>query len=233
MPRLSYGNSPAQEGDVKPRVPESSSVWPVHWLADPAWIRRAHRRSPFETAQTLYVTFEWVDYLYRLVRRFRPALVVETGVNFGRSSTAILAALRRNGTGRLISIDLPKTAPALNADGRMDGAHVKGAHETGHLIPKELRNRWTLRLGDSRELLSVALAEGVDMFLHDSDHSYAHQTFEYGLAWAALRPGGVLAADDTDWSTAWPELLNRVAGQYEPLPEGPGSLRAIHRIGPP
>jgi predicted O-methyltransferase YrrM len=214
---------------MKPRVPEASSIWPVHWLGDPAWIRRVIRSTPFETAQTVYYTFGWVDYLYRLVRKYRPVVVVETGVHFGRSSTAILAALHRNGEGRLISIDLPKAAPAVNADGRMDYSHVEGAHEIGYLIPRELRDRWTLRLGDARELLPPVLAEGIDLFLHDSDHSYTHQTFEYGLAWSALRPGGILASDDTDWSAAWPELLQRHTGQYEPLSNGPGALRAIRR----
>jgi predicted O-methyltransferase YrrM len=218
-----------REKDVKPRVPESSSIWPVHWLGDPAWIRRVIRNTPYQTAQTVYYTFGWVDYLYRLVRQYRPALAVETGVHFGRSSTAILAALHRNGTGRLISIDLPKAAPAANADGRMDYSHVEGSHEIGYLVPRELRDRWTLRLGDARELLPDVLADGVDLFLHDSDHSYPHQSFEYRVAWAALRPGGVLASDDTDWSAAWPELLQRVRDQYEPLSNGPGTLRAIRR----
>src|SRR5262249_16918185 len=45
--------------------------------------------------------------LFFLVRALRPATVVETGTANGTSTTYLLAALARNGAGRLVSIDLP------------------------------------------------------------------------------------------------------------------------------
>lgn len=169
------------------------------------------------------------DYLYRLVRQCRPAVAVETGVHFGKTSTAILAALHHNGSGRLISIDLPRTEATVNADGRLAFAHVKTVDETGHLVPQDLRDRWDLRLGDARQLLPVALQGGVGFFFHDSDHSHAHQEFEYEAAWGALRVGGVLASDDTDWSTAWKEFLERHRDAVHLLPNGPQAIRAVRR----
>lgn len=220
---------------VRANVPERSSLWPVRMLGDPHWILTARRRwdwskgGPWRAALAMYGDYLRADYLYRLVRACRPATAVETGVHFGKTSTAILAALHRNGSGRLISIDLPRTEAARNADGRLAHAHVKSADETGHLVPNDLRTGWDLRLGDARQLLPGALADGIGFFFHDSDHSHDHQLFEYETAWRALRPGGILASDDTDWSTAWREFLDRHRGEYSALPDGPVGIRAVRR----
>ncbi|OGO30620.1 MAG: hypothetical protein A2Z29_11660 [Chloroflexi bacterium RBG_16_56_11] len=45
--------------------------------------------------------------LYILVRLYRPAVCLETGVFYGGNTSFILNALRRNDEGKLISIDLP------------------------------------------------------------------------------------------------------------------------------
>jgi hypothetical protein len=202
--------------------PESSSDWPVRVLGDPRWLELAFRkwdkswwRNPREAAWEFRNNWLWCDYLYRMVRRYRPAVAIETGVFFGRSSTAILAAMNRNGTGHLISMDLPVAVSA-------------GA--TGSLVPRELRSRWELRLGDSHVLLPAALAEGVDFFFHDSDHTYEIQTFEYEAAWPALRQGGVLGSDDTNRSDAWADFLGRHPGEYRSLENGPGPVRAVEKL---
>ncbi len=46
--------------------------------------------------------------LYTLVRMQKPENIIETGVASGRSSMAILSALKDNKKGRLYSIDLPQ-----------------------------------------------------------------------------------------------------------------------------
>ena len=219
------------------RIPEASSTWPVRVIGDPHWIRASLKRwdnvtwrDPRSAVDTYRRNLRWTDYFYRLVRQARPRVAVETGVHFGRSSLAILAALRRNGSGRLVSIDLPKSAGILNADGRPDIAHVESWSETGHLVPHELRDRWELRLGDARELLPRTVSGGIGFFLHDSDHSFAQQAFEYETAWNALEVGGILASDDTDWSRAWPEFLERNRGACRPLENGPDAVRAVRRI---
>lgn len=145
--------------------------------------------------------------LYLLVRAFRPGRVVETGVNRGHSTAAILRALAHNGNGgSLTSIDLPTTDPAgrVNADGRRDGAWIPDGL-TGCEVPEFLRGRWTLLLGDAKELLP-RVEPGYDFFFHDSDHSYPHQRFEYEEAFGALAPGGILASDDVNWTPAWREM---------------------------
>ena len=56
--------------------------------------------------------------------------------------------------------------------------------------------------------LSVAVGNSplVDIWLHDSNHGYRWQKFEYLLALSRLKEDGVLISDDIDASPAWGEL---------------------------
>jgi predicted O-methyltransferase YrrM len=140
--------------------------------------------------------------LYLLVRAIRPRSVVETGVNRGASTASILRGLHANGEGHLTSVDLPTTTPEgrVNSDGRRDLSYVPNGG-TGLEVPEYLRDRWTLLLGSSRDLLPPL--DGYDLFFHDSDHSFENQTFEYATAAKHLAPHGILASDDILWSNAF------------------------------
>lgn len=120
-----------------------------------------------------------------VVRLTKPEVVVETGVAMGMTSAVILAALAENGRGHLHSIDLP----ALQA---------KPEDFVGRAVPERLRERWTLELGPSRQLLpGIATAVApIDLTLHDADHSHEGQLEEYRTVWPHLRSGGVLVSDD-------------------------------------
>src|SRR2546421_5795229 len=110
--------------------------------------------------------------LYAVVRAAKPRVIVETGVASGLSSAHILRALAANGTGTLHSIDLPNVQEfSVLPEGRT----------SGWIVPDSLRSRWKLQIGDSRELLPRLLAslDRVDLFLHDSDHSYENMSFEF------------------------------------------------------
>lgn len=122
---------------------------------------------------------------YATCRLVEPEVVVETGVGAGVSSWAWLLALRENARGRLWSIDLPTPNTEL-------------LPAVGHLVPGELRDRWSLTFGPSRRLLPITLRGrgSIDIFLHDSRHSYSNQLMEYRAVWPYLRPGGVLISDD-------------------------------------
>lgn len=119
------------------------------------------------------------------VRLVKPSTMVETGVARGYTTAITLAAMRENGQGHLYSVDLP----ALEYEGRAP---------IGDVVPADLRARWTLELGPSRTTLPkvVAVAGPLDVFLHDSDHTYPTQLHEYRTAWPRLRAGGVLLSDD-------------------------------------
>lgn len=131
--------------------------------------------------------------LYAISRLMKPSIVVETGVASGVSSTYILASLQANGGGRLFSIDFPNSADTL---------------PTGWLVPENLKDRWELLVGKSSERLPILLREigEVDIFLHDSDHSYENMMSEFHFAWPHIRPGGLLLSDDTDVNNAFSDF---------------------------
>ena len=136
--------------------------------------------------------------LYLAVRALRPRLVVETGPFNGASSTFLLHALEANGgDGRLVSFDVPYARDAL-------GVPIPKGREPAWLVPNELRHRFELVLGDTRQTLRRRLAgETVDLFFHDSLHTTRHMLFEFRVAWRHLRPGGVLVSDDVFWNPAF------------------------------
>ena len=94
--------------------------------------------------------------LYLITRLLRPQCVVETGVSGGASSTYILRALHDNEYGNLYSLDLPP-------------ANLPSGKSSGWLVPKSLRERWSIRIGDSKNLLQPLLNDlgKIDFFIHD------------------------------------------------------------------
>ncbi len=120
-----------------------------------------------------------------VVRLTKPRVMVETGVARGFTSAITLAAMRDLGHGHLYSVDLP----ALEFGRRV---------RVGEAVPEYLRTDWTIELGPSRLVLRDLLprVRPVDVFLHDSDHSYPYQLSEYRLAWPHIRQGGILLSDD-------------------------------------
>lgn len=145
------------------------------------------------------------SYLYALVRRTRSSTVVETGVRRGESSAFILKALSDEGGGKLFSIDLPNASPP---GGGTDSLLPRGA-ETGYLVPQRLRAGWDLTLGDAKVELPKLFGrlESADLFHHDSDHSYAHVTFELETAWPRCRN---IACDDIDDNSAFDDFCSKV-----------------------
>ena len=150
--------------------------------------------------------------LYSLVRELGPRVSVETGVCNGFSTAFLLLALDRNGGGELHSIDLPEVAgvdyePGTFWEGKQ-GAAIPPGKEPGWMIPAELRARWHFVLGRSEEELPPLLDRlgEIDLFVHDSEHSYECMRFEFEAAWPALREGGALVADDWNWNDAFSEL---------------------------
>ncbi len=152
--------------------------------------------------------------LYLLVRQLRPEVIVETGVCNGFSTAYLLEALADNDSGRLISIDFPEFAgpdPGGEFWEGKGGAVVPAGREPGWVIPTPLRDRWELVLGRSQDRLPEVLARvaPIDLFLHDSEHSYECMTFEFTAAYEALRPGGVLLSDDVGWNDAFGDFARR------------------------
>ncbi len=142
--------------------------------------------------------------LYAAIRILKPEVVVETGVGSGVSSTFYLSAMQRNETGRLYSIDLPLENEGL----------LPKEKQTGWLVTERPRENWELILGDAKKELPALLErlETIDVFYHDSDHSYEHMTWEFNLAYPRIRPGGLLLSDDVTNNSAWKDFSTGLVG---------------------
>lgn len=152
---------------------------------------------------------------YAAIRAFRPAVVVETGVASGVSTSYILLALQKNGRGKLHSIELG------------DPQYLPPGKPPGWIVPSWLRNRWDLRIGDSRALLPEVLSEvnSVDVFIHDSLHTYDHMLWEFHVASPRLRPGGLLISDDAAWNPAFSEFARETRATHARVLRGVGFLK--------
>ncbi len=149
-----------------------------------------------------------------VTRLTRPDVLVETGVALGFTTATILRAMAENGRGHLYSLDLP----ALQYD---------PDDPVGRAVPEELKDRWTLRLGDSRKTLGPLCSEvgPIDIFLHDALHTYSSQMREYRSAWPHIRPGGLLISDDVN-NPAFIEFAASV-GARPHLVTGPSRTDAV------
>jgi len=124
---------------------------------------------------------------YAFVRLNRPEIVVETGVGRGVTSHYILRALEENGKGHLYSIELPLLR--------------RGSEQaTGILVPDTLKKRWTLIFGPGVRIMKKLRKKlvSIDMFIHDSNHSYLAQRAEYRRALDWLKNVGILLSDDVE-----------------------------------
>lgn len=143
--------------------------------------------------------------LYDLIREASPDIMVETGVCNGFSSSVILKAMQDNGKGHLYSVDLPVNLDDITPEVKT-GAVLPPGKESGWAVPYELRERWDLKIGNTyHELPNIfeSLSSDIDIFLHDSDHSYETMMFEFALAWRNLKEDRFLLADNIDFSQAF------------------------------
>jgi len=184
----------ALRGDLKPFLQEDALL---------AIERTVARGRDQLSANPAFGMFHGADFslarlCYAICRLRKPANVVETGVAHGVSSAFLLQALAVNGTGALWSIDLPPLA---------EGAD----DQVGRLVPAELRTRWHLLRGRTRQLLPplVARLPAIDIFLHDSLHTYRNISREFQTVWPKLPPGGVLLSDDVNLNRAFEHFASR------------------------
>jgi len=138
-------------------------------------------------------------FLYGLCKIMKPDVVVETGVAYGQSSSYILQALKENNKGILYSIDnIFRPWESLDM--------------IGDTIPQNLRKRWKLVVGSSVVKLEETLQsiKTVDVFLHDSLHTYKNMLFEYNTSWSFIKKNGFLISDDVSENNAFLDFYSTV-----------------------
>lgn len=132
-----------------------------------------------------------------LIKENRPSIVVETGFGNGSSARAILSAFKEYGlnNSKLYSFDID---PIVASSELVNDPQFK-LLLISRYSPKEFRDKM-YQIGK------------IDMFYHDSNHSYQHQMFEYKTVWELLNDGGILSSDDvhsTDAFIDFSEIVNR------------------------
>lgn len=123
-------------------------------------------------------------FLYYIVRILKPENIVETGVAYGTSSAYILKALQDNGSGTLHSIDSVFRP-------------WQSEEMIGAIIPENLKSKWNLVLGkSSNELQNLFDTLDVNIFIHDSLHTYKNMKFEFNIALEKINENGLIISDD-------------------------------------
>lgn len=117
---------------------------------------------------------------YCLVRALKPSHIVETGTDKGLGSLVLARALQRNGSGQLTTID-------INDD-------------SGYLITSVADLPVSRRIGDSVSIIREL--DSVELFIHDSDHSYVHEMAEYRAIEEVLAPSGLVLSDNAELTSA-------------------------------
>ena len=156
-----------------------------------------------------WVNLEDALFLYWLVRKLKPRTIVQTGVCNGLSSAFMILGLAKNGPeGRLHAIDLAPvfkpSDPTWTVKGKVYGVVIPEGKSSGWIVPDVYRDRFEVWNGDAKELLPKLIdkVDAVDLFYHDSDHTYNHMMFEFREAHRKLQPGGLIVADDISWNSS-------------------------------
>lgn len=181
-----------------------------------AEIRARSDNRLLDNPQIWGVENETAKALYTLVRITRPSTVLETGIGNGVSSFIILSALSSNNHGRLISTEV--------------------SSRVGAIVGGDEKARWTVQTFEPRTSTEefVHLVEGldsIDLFMHDSDHSYNHQSMEYTSVLPKMSGNSLITSDDVDYSYAFVDFTEDLKTRAKFLLDGRkvfGAVRPPH-----
>lgn len=137
---------------------------------------------------------------YALVRILKPEVVVETGTDKGLGTLVIAQALKRNGSGVIYTLDKDPFA--------------------GALIDEEYWENIKILRGDS--LQNLTTIKNVDIFIHDSDHSFDHETAEYESIAQNLTSKAIVLSDNSEHNSAlleWSTRNNRNFVSFKETPK--------------
>lgn len=171
--------------------------------------------------------------LYVLVRDIQPDVIIETGVMHGLTSSFIIQALQKNNKGTLTSIDYPSyfNHGPSNQDGFKET--LPPNKEPGWIVSDFKKKYWNLKIGKSIHELPKLLqaVNKVDIFFHDSEHTYETMWFEMNIAWDALCEGGIFIIDNIDNNTAFFDFLRKVNRSYIAFPSPDNNFSHAVRFG--
>lgn len=151
----------------------------------------------------VYIPREEGDFLYSMVRQFRPAITIEVGMANGLSTVFIAEALRENGVGRHIAID-----PFQHSD--WHGAAIALIRKAGLESYVELMELF------SHQALPELERKGIiaDFAFIDGSHLFDYVMTDFLCVDRILKPGGLIAFDDSDWPAIRQALRYIVANRH-------------------
>lgn len=138
-----------------------------------------------------------IDILYSIVKSHEFKNTLETGVAYGWSSLAILAALPKDGI--LFSNDMPY--PKLNNEDFV-----------GIVVPEKFMSKWKLHrfpdvIGLPKIFKSVS---SFDLIHYDSDKSYQGRRWSQPILWDKLNKGGYFISDDINDNIAFKDFCEKI-----------------------
>lgn len=139
---------------------------------------------------------------YALTRALRPNLVIETGTDVGLGSIIIAAALLKNGSGTLETIDVEE--------------------RSGMLIRGSYAEVTRFSVGDSVALLQSESTR-VDMFIHDSLHTYSHEQAELAAVEPRLTQNAIVLSDNAHSTTACADFALKTGRRFLFVNERPAN----------
>lgn len=147
---------------------------PYRWAS--AALRRAHLPAHYKRRFRPKFDDIEAEITYLLVRRFRPAVVLEVAPYYGWSTTWLLHALRDNGAGRLDSYDLVD-------------------YSRWTVPPALARGRWRFTQGDIRDFVDE-LPKGIGFLFLDAAHTVEFARWYLDNLFPRLAPGTIVGVHD-------------------------------------
>jgi predicted O-methyltransferase YrrM len=149
----------------------------------------------------LAVSRETATLLYMLTRATRARSIIEFGTSFGISTLHFAAALKDNGSGRVITTEFESS---------------KAARARANIAAAGLSDWVEIREGDAVETLARDLPESIDLVLLDGAKGLYPRIL--GLLEDRLRPGALVLADNASWSQEYLARVRAQGGQYQSVP---------------
>lgn len=162
-----------------------------------------------------------LDLLYDSVRLLGARRVIETGVAYGWSSYAILAAQADITDKSLVSVDMPYPRRG-------------GESSVGIVVPDELRGNWHIVREPDRNGIPKAISRiggRIDLCHYDSDKSWWGRNYAFTKLWNALEIGGLFISDDIQDNMYFAEFVSAKKMPFAVTASGTkyvGAVRKMH-----
>ncbi|MDP2927950.1 MAG: class I SAM-dependent methyltransferase [Candidatus Omnitrophota bacterium] len=163
-------------------------------------------------------------FLYLLVKLTKPRVVIETGSNIGFSSTFIALAVKENNNDcKFYTIDpyldyawkdTSFYERSLLFKQRINPAKISGRCPPLAIVPDDLKEYILLKNGYSRDVLPGLLQEhkAIDIFFHDSDHSYQNKVWECSSVLPQIPHQGYILVHDINQNSAFSQMFGKNGG---------------------